>query len=47
MSLKSLIKGWVEEVQGTLAKKMFLDSNVDARSTPMHGRMLGPTLARL
>lgn len=26
MSIKSLIKGWVGEVQGTLAKKLFLDS---------------------
>ncbi len=26
MSLKSAIKGWVGEVQGTLAKKIFLDS---------------------
>jgi len=26
MSLKSLIKGWIGEVQGTLAKKIFLDS---------------------
>jgi hypothetical protein len=28
MSLKSLIKGWVGEVQGTLAKKIFLDPQV-------------------
>jgi restriction system protein len=27
MSLRSLIKGWVGEVQGTLAKKMFLDAD--------------------
>lgn len=26
MSLRSIIKGWVGEVQGTLAKKIFLDS---------------------
>jgi hypothetical protein len=28
MSLRSIIKGWVGEVQGTLAKKVFLDSQV-------------------
>lgn len=28
MSLRSIIKGWVGEVQGTLAKKIFLDPNV-------------------
>lgn len=27
MSLKSLVKGWLGEVQGTLAKKMFLDAD--------------------
>jgi hypothetical protein len=28
MSLGSIIKGWVGEVQGTLAKKIFLDSQI-------------------
>lgn len=28
MSLKSLIKGWAGEVQGTIAKKVFLDSQI-------------------
>ena len=28
MSLRSIIKGWVGEVQGTLAKKIFLDAQV-------------------
>jgi predicted RNA-binding Zn-ribbon protein involved in translation (DUF1610 family) len=28
MSLSSLIKGWFGEVQGTLAKKMFLDADI-------------------
>lgn len=28
MSLRSIIKGWLGEVQGTLAKKIFLDPNV-------------------
>lgn len=28
MSLKSSMKGWFGEVQGTLAKKIFLDANV-------------------
>lgn len=28
MSLRSIIKGWVGEVQGTLAKKLFLDPKV-------------------
>ncbi|MCR4331434.1 MAG: NERD domain-containing protein, partial [Sulfuricaulis sp.] len=28
MSLRSIIKGWVGEVQGTLAKKIFLDPEV-------------------
>ena len=28
MTLKSLIKGWSGEIQGTLAKKVFLDSAI-------------------
>lgn len=28
MSLRSIFKGWIGEVQGTLAKKIFLDSQV-------------------
>jgi restriction system protein len=28
VSLRSIIKGWVGEVQGTLAKKIFLDPNI-------------------
>lgn len=28
MSLKSIIKGWMGEVQGTIAKKIFLDSQI-------------------
>ena len=38
MSLRSIIKGWIGEVQGTLAKKLFLDPQVyiDVNNITIH-----------